>query len=161
MGINKGQKQAAERSKTTQPAAQPAAVAEQPKVATAPAAVATPSKQQTTIDKLKAAWTERKVDLSKLQVKDDGKFKLLIVDAGWPTVRVGNSGGITVMELRSYANAFDAAVDGLALYQKQNARDQKKVAVAAPAPPAAPAAKQTVTAKKQKADAAVEQQLSA
>lgn len=168
MAKSKQQRAAEERAQAAAPkAAQPVAVAEQPKPAPATAApLPTPSKQTATLDKLKAAWTEKKVDLSNMTIKDDGKFKLIIVDAGWPTIRVGNSGGITVMELRSYANAFDAAVDGLTLYQKQQARDQKKVAqpaVAAAAPPAptpAPAAKsETVTAKKAKAHAQIEQEM--
>jgi hypothetical protein len=153
MGTNKAQKQAAERSKksTAQPTPDaqptPAAVAEQPKPTPAPAATAQPAtaapaqpnKQQQTIEKLQEGWKAKGVDLSKLTIKDDGKFKLLIVDAGWPTVQVGNSGGITVLELKSYAKAFDAAMDGLSLYQKQQAREQKKAAAAAPAPPAAKA----------------------
>ena len=91
---NKQQKAAEERAQAAAPkAAQPAAVAEQPKVAAAP--LPTPSKQAETINKLKAAWTERKVDLSKMTIKDDGKFKLIVVDAGWPTVQIGPTGGIT------------------------------------------------------------------
>ena len=158
MGVNKQQKQAAERTKTTQPAAQP--VAEQPKVAAAP--LPTPSKQQETILKLtKALREQRQVEVKPEMLVQDGKFINLLIGKTWPTIRVGNSGGITVMELRSYGSAFDAAIKGDELLAKQNARDAKKVAQPAPAPPAAPAAKQTVTAKKAKADAAVEQQLSA
>ena len=153
---NKQQKAAEERAQAAAPkAAQP--VAEQPKQAAPAQSLPTPSKQTATIEKLKEAWTAKKVDLSKLQVKDDGKFKLLIVDAGWPTVQIGPTGGITVLELRSYAKAFDAAIDGLALYQKQNDRDRKKTA--APAPPPAPAAKETPTARKTKAHAQIEQQM--
>jgi hypothetical protein len=113
-----------------------------------PATPAQPSKQQATLDKLKAGWAERKVDLSKLSVTMDGKFMLIVVDAGWPTVQVGASGGITVLELKSYSKAFDAAMDGLALYQKQGAREQKKTAAAAPAQPAvkAPAAEKSASA---------------
>jgi hypothetical protein len=46
-----------------------------------------------------------------------------------------------VLELKSYARAFDAAMDGLALYQKQQGREQKKSAAPAPA-----AKNETVTA---------------
>jgi hypothetical protein len=150
MGQNKAQREAAARAKKSTalptPEVQPAAVAEQPKPTPAPAATVQPAtaapaqpKQQQTIEKLQEGWKAKGVDLSKLAIKDDGKFKLLIVDAGWPTVQVGNSGGITVLELKSYAKAFDAAMDGLSLYQKQQAREQKKAAAAAPAPPAAKA----------------------
>jgi hypothetical protein len=157
MGKNKAQKEAEARAKKPQPAAEaertregsdnPAAiqakmdeVAAQPKpngkatpAAVAAAQPAVVSKQTQTIETLKAGWTAKGVDLSKLIVKDDGKFKLVIVDAGWPTVQVGASGGITVLELKSYAKAFDAAMDGLALYEKQKAREQKKTAATAPA----------------------------
>jgi hypothetical protein len=130
--------------------ASPATVA----AATQPAVV---SKQTQTIETLKAGWVAKGVDLSKLTVKDDGKFKLLIVDEGWPTVRLGSTGGITVMELRSYASAFDAAMNGLELYQKQQAREQKKTVAAAPSQPApkaaAPEAAKAPAAEKQSASA--------
>ena len=104
------------------------------------------------------------MDLSKMTVKPDGKFVLVTVAEGWPVIQIGPTGGITLPQIRSYAKAFEAAVDGLALFQKQQARDQKKAAPA-PAPKAAPApaapapAKETVTQKKAKQGAAVEQQL--
>ncbi len=138
MGKNKTQVAAETRAgkKTdVQPAEQPKPAA--PAVATQPALA---SKQMATIETLKAGWAERKVDLSKLTIKDDGKFKLLVVDQGWPTVQVGASGGVTVLELKSYSKAYDAAMDGLALYEKQKAR-QKKAATPAPTAPAQPAAK--------------------
>ena len=98
-----------------------------------------------TIAKLKEGWAEKKVDLSKLTIKDDGKFKVLVVDQGWPRVTIGPTGGIVVTDLKSYAKAFDAAMDGLSLYQKQQAREAKKTQATAPA--AQPAAeKQTVSA---------------
>src|SRR5580698_1600813 len=116
MGTNKAQREAAARAKkSAAPEVQPAAVAEQPKPTPAPAATAqpaaptTPNKQTQTIEKLQEGWKAKGVDLSKLAIKDDGKFKLLIVDAGWPTVQIGPTGGITVVELKSYAKAFDAA----------------------------------------------------
>src|SRR5258708_7539168 len=154
MGQNKAQNQAAERSKktsekpvgaaetmtieeTTAKATQ--AITEQKKAAAtpAPAAAATqPSKQQATLDKLKEAWTARGVDLSKLEAKPDGKFLLVTVAAGWPIVQLGPTGGIVLPQIRSYAKAFDAAVDGLAVFEKQNARDSKKQQASAPAPKA-------------------------
>jgi hypothetical protein len=93
-----------------------------------------------------------------MQVKMDGKFMLVTVAEGWPVVQIGASGGIVLPQIRSYQKAFDAAVDGLAVFQKQNERDKKKAAPA-PTPAAPPAARETVTAKKAKADAAVEAQL--
>jgi len=120
------------------------------------------SKQRATINKLRDAWTARGVDLSKLTETQDGKFINVVVAEGWPIIRIGASGGVELPQVRSYAKAFDAAIDGLAIFQKQQARDQKKqgATAAKPATPAnAPAAKQTPTVRKQKQDAAVEAQL--
>src|ERR1700723_3842287 len=80
-----------------QPKAQPKL---EPKPVTASVATAALDKQAQTIEKLKEGWTAKGVDLSRLTIRDDGKFKLLIVDAGWPTIRLGSTGGITVVELR-------------------------------------------------------------
>jgi KTSC domain len=137
----------AKKSDTVQPAV------EQPKADVKPAAAvttATPaqpvaSKQDMVIAKLKEGWTAKGVNLDKLTIKDDGKFKLLVVDQGWPTVRLGSTGGITVVELKSYASAFDAAMDGLNLFQKQQAREAKK-ATTASAPPAPPVKAEAKTA---------------
>jgi len=122
---------------------------------------ATPSKQEVTLNKLKAAWQEKKVDLSKLEAKPDGKFLNVIVGAGWPIVRIGAAGGIELPQIRSYAKAFDAAVDGLAIFQKQQARDAKRTAPAAPAPAVKPEQKkeETPTAKKRRQEQALEAQL--
>ena len=110
-------------------------------------------KQAQTIQKLTEGWTARGVDLSKLTVKDDGKFKLLIVAPGWPTVQVGASGGVVVLELKSYPDAYTGAMEGLERYTKQQAREEKqKAAAAAPAvatksaTPEAPAAIKTKAA---------------
>ncbi len=154
MGQNKAQKQAVARAKKAAPQTEPEVqpVAEQPKpevkAAAAPAPAAQPatvSKQQVTLDKLKEAWTAKGVDLSKLEAKPDGKFVLVTVAAGWPIIQLGPTGGTVLPQIRSYAKAFDAAVDGLAVFQKQQTRDQKKAATtAAPAPKAA--APEAVTA---------------
>ena len=165
MGQNKAQREAAARAKkATQAATQTAeaertrvgsdnpaaiqekmdAVAAQPKAdgkATATPAPATVSKQNQTIETLKAGWTAKGVDLSKLSIKDDGKFKVWVVAEGWPRVTIGPTGGVVVTDLKSYAKAFDAAMDGLALYQKQLQRDAKKTAATQPA-----ARQQAVTA---------------
>jgi hypothetical protein len=160
MGKNKTQKAAEERAKKNTLEVQPVNEESKPNGKATPATVAAAaavtspapaqaSKQTQTIEKLKEGWAAKGVDLSKLSVKDDGKFKLVVVADGWPTVQVGASGGITVLELKSYSKAFDAAMDGLALYEKQKAREQKKTAATAPAQPAAkaPAAeKQQATA---------------
>ncbi len=140
MGQNKAQREASERAKAQKPAAEVKAATPTPTPEPAPAAVAaqstTPSKQDATLAKLKAGWEAKKVDLSKMTVKDDGKFKNVIVSEGWPTVRIGASGGITVLELKSYPDAFTAAMEGLERYTKQQAREQKKATAAAPPAPA-------------------------
>jgi hypothetical protein len=171
MGMNKQQREAAKRAKQTsavqpQPAEQPAALAEPPKPEAPAAQTPIPaSKQTATFDKLKAALTAKGVDLSKMTVKPDGKYLDVIVAEGWPLIMIGPTGGITLPEIRSYPRAFEAAIDGLAIYEKQKARDTKKVAAPAPAPKAAPApaapapAKETPTAKKGKAHQQIEQQL--
>ena len=179
MGQNKAQREAAARAKkATQAATQtaeaertrvgsdnPAAIQEKMDAATAqpkadgkaeqptaaPAKPEAVSKQQLAIEKLKAGWTAKGLNLDKLTIRDDGKYKLLVVDAGWPTVQVGNSGGVTVLELKSYPDAFTASMEGLERYTKQQAREQKKTVAAQPATasqkaPAEKAEKQLATA---------------
>jgi hypothetical protein len=159
MGKNKQQRAAEERAQAAAPkAAQPAAT-EAPKPP-APAAAAQPSKQEATIQKLKDGWAAKGIGLSQLAIKDDGKFKVLHVTPEWPSVQVGASGGITVLELRSYTDAFTAAMEGLDRFNKQKARDAKKsVPAAAPAPAPTPAKPESTTAKKKRQDAAVEAKL--
>lgn len=161
VGKNKQQVAAEARAKKSDNV-QPAAVAEPPKPkpeAPAAAPLPAPSKQQVTFDKLKAAWTAKGVDLSKLTATPDGKYLDVVVAEGWPLITVGASGGITLPQIRSYTSAFAAAVDGLAVFQKQNARDAKKAAAPAPTPAPAKEPKETVTQKKAKQGAAVEAQL--
>lgn len=173
MGKNKQQKQAEERAsaaapKAAQPVATPVAVAEAPKPAAQ--AEAPLSKQQQTLMRLIVALREkRQIEVKPEMLMQDGKFILIRIGESWPTIQVGPTGGITVVELKSYPVAFDAAIDGDNLLAKQKAREAKKAngSVPAPAPAAQPAAtakdtpapKQTPTARKQKADAAVEAQL--
>jgi hypothetical protein len=130
------------------PAPTPAAQPQQPLTA---------NKQTATVAKLKAAWLERGIKFDQLAEKQDGKFILLQPTPDWPIIRVGPTGGIELPQIRSYAKAWDAALDGFAIWQKQQARDQKKANTAKPAPPPAakpqptPAAKpDTPTARKQK-----------
>ncbi len=170
MGKNKQQAANEARAKKAKAPEVPAALAVEEVKATpatpAPAPAAQPAtpvpanKQTATFDTLKAGWLAKGVDLSKMTVKPDGKFTLVVVAEGWPTVQIGPTGGITVVQLKSYQKAFDAAMDGLALYEKQQAREAKKAATPATAPEAAKApVKESTTAKKQKADAQLEQQL--
>ena len=87
-----------------------------------------PSKQQLILANLKAAWEARNVDLAKLEVIPDGKFLMVMVGPNWPLVKIGPTGGIDLPQIRSYAKAFDAAVNGDVLLKKQSDRMAKKAA---------------------------------
>ena len=120
-----------------------------------------------TIEALKKGWADHKIDLSKLEQKQDGKFVNLIVAEGWPVVAIGPTGGINLPQIRSYSKPFDAAMDGKTLLEKQSARDAKKtapvtvkvVATVAAETPKQPAV--TLTQRKKAADAQIEQKLQA
>jgi hypothetical protein len=88
------------------------------------------SKQQQTLDNLKAKWTERGVDLLALEVKLEGKFLLVTVGPDWPLIRIGPSGGGEIPALKSYPKFFDACVDADELLRKQTEREEKKKAAA-------------------------------
>lgn len=77
------------------------------------------SKQGSTITKLKEAWTAKGISLKVLVEKQDGKFVLLQPTLGWPIIRIGASGGIELPEIKSYPRAFDAAINGKELLDKQ------------------------------------------
>ena len=140
---------------TTAPAPQPGEKKEV--VSHTPAPV---SKQMAMVDKLKAAWREARVDISKLEQKQDGKFVNLLVTPEWPIVQIGPTGGIALPQIRSYPKAWEAALNGLAIWTKQQARDQKKAAAPAPQPEQKKeVTHQTPTARKQEADAKLEAQL--
>ena len=112
--------------------------------------------------KLKEAWTERKVDLSKLTATMDGKFLNVVVGPEWPVIAIGPTGGLSLPTIRSYPKAWDAALEADKLLAKQTERMAKKTATAAPTS-AAPETKKpqaaTVTARKKKADQKLEQHL--
>lgn len=121
--------------KPKEPTSTPTPTAQAPKApAPTPATQPQPAnKQLATVAKLKAAWTEKGVKLDQLTEKPDGKFVLLQPTPDWPIVRIGPTGGVELLQIRSYAKAWDAAVDGLAVWQKQQVRDQKKASTAKPA----------------------------
>jgi hypothetical protein len=148
---------------TPEPTPAPAAAVEAP-VAQAVTLVGNP-KQVAALEALKVKWTERKVDLSKLAITQDGKYIVVVVGEGWPKITIGNGGGIDLPEIKSYPKAFDAAVMGDDLLAKQSKRGQPK-------PPSAPAAAaqpepkkegvaETPAQRKQREDAALEQKLDA
>src|SRR5581483_4785559 len=115
----------------------------QPQAATAHAAEpqapeVAPSKQEQTLNQLKEAWAKRGVELGKLEVKPDGKFLMVTVATNWPLIKIGPTGGIDLPTIKSYAKAFDAAVNGDQLLKKQQERMAKKQAASAPAPAAKP-----------------------
>jgi len=131
----------------------------QPQATLAPATTAkpeVPTKQMLTLDRLKEAWTKRGVNLSEMKTTQDGKFLLVVVGPQWPTIKLGPTGGIDLPQIKSYAKAFDAAVNGDVLLKKQNERQQKK----APAPAApAPQKPETPTARKTKQHEQLEKQM--
>jgi hypothetical protein len=115
-----------------QPAAEPltpvpAAAEAKPETAPQAATVVTaPSKQDAVLAQLREAWRARGVDLSHLITSIEGKTMKVLVGDEWPLIAIGNSGGITLPTIRSYARAFDAAVEGDKLFAKQNERDTKR-----------------------------------
>jgi hypothetical protein len=157
MGRNKQQvatEARAKKASTPEVQPQPAAAEQKAEVksASTPAPAAQPavaSKQTQTIEKLRVALREqRQIEVKEEMLIQDGKYINLLIGEEWPTIRIGNSGGITVMELKSYTSAFEAAVKGDVLLAKQKEREGKKPTAAAPAQPAAkaPAEKQAVSA---------------
>lgn len=149
-------------TKQQAPASAPAAPA-----TPAPAAVAgTPSKQDAVLALLKTSWQKRGIDVDKVQVSFDGKMMNVVVGPDWPLIQLGVNGGVVLPQIRSYPNAFQAAVEGDVLWKKQQERDAKKAAASAPAPaPAKPAAQpsepkeKTAAQRKQKRDVEIEKQL--
>jgi hypothetical protein len=126
----------------------------------------TATKQSQVVAKLKQAWSEKGIKLDQLNERQDGKFILLQPTPEWPIIRIGPTGGVELPQIRSYAKAWDAALDGLAVWQKQQHRDQKKAtATSAPAqapkpqPPAQSVKPETPTARKARKDAALEARL--
>ena|ERR1700678_2353286 len=139
MGMNKAQREAKKR----EAAAKVAAILEQPAEQPKQEAAATPAPAQAapvpankvtaTFDRLKAGWLAKGINLDEMKVTPDGKFTLVVVAPGWPTVQIGPTGGITVKELKSYADAFTASMEGLERYTKQLAREAKHAQATAPA----------------------------
>jgi len=121
------------------------------------------SKQQQTINRLREAWTQRGVSLEALTETQDGKYIMLTMP-NFPTVRVGSSGGLDLPTIKSYAKAFEAAVEADKLLAKQREREAKKsAATTAPAKPVeskatTPKAESTTT-KKQRVAKEIEQKL--
>jgi hypothetical protein len=150
--------------------------------ATQPAAPATQvvSKQQLTVMQLTVALREqRQIEVKPEMLTQDGKYILINIGPTWPTLRLGSNGGVVLPEIRSYKEGLETWLHADELLAKQNARDAKRTA-APPAQPVKPEAKkdvattsevgmseasevkkETTTEKKAKADAAIEQQLSA
>jgi hypothetical protein len=123
-------------------AAEPASTAQAPKApkpeTPTPAPPPVVTKQQATVAKLKAAWKEKGIKLDQLSERQDGKYTLLQPTSEWPVIRIGPTGGVELPAIRSYAKAWDAAVDGLAVWTKQQQRDHKKATQAATPAPAKP-----------------------
>jgi hypothetical protein len=117
------------------------AVAAQPKPdgkaekapATATPATQAVSKQQLTIMRLTVALREqRQIEVKPEMLKQDGKFIMINIGATWPVFRIGANGGIVLPDIRSYKEGMDTWVKADELLARQNARDSKKQAAAAP-----------------------------
>lgn len=121
------------------PAVPPAAPAT-PAVAAQPAPA--PTKQEVTLLKLTIALREkRQIAVKPEMLSSSGNKLVVLIGEGWPTISIGKAGGVTVDQLRSYADPFEAAIFGDELYKKQNERNAKRAAaLAAPAVAAAPTA---------------------
>ena len=135
-----------------------------------PQTTPTPDKRELTIERLRTAWQAARVDLSKLSVQKVDKTWIVKVAEDWPAVHIGAGGGIELPGIRSYAKAFEAAVQAKDLLAKQSERDRKKQEQAAKPPiekKAAPAPaeqkptakKESMTARKQRADRELEAKL--
>jgi len=140
----KKQKQAAavevQPTTTTPTATMPAAQPEQQKADTPKAAplAAEPkvSKQQLTIMRFSVELkAKRNIELKPEMLSQDGKFINVNIGEGWPTIQIGNGGGVTLPAIRSYPEAFAAALIADQLLAKQTARDVKKAAAAVTATP--------------------------
>jgi hypothetical protein len=88
------------------------------------------SKQQVTLAKLKTAWQEKGINISKIAEKQDGRYLLVTVADGWPEIKIGPSGGGEIPLLKSYPKFFDACLIANELYAKQTAREARKAAAA-------------------------------
>jgi hypothetical protein len=148
MSKTKAQKAAEERaSKKATTEVKPATVAEPPKPTPAPAQPVAVSKQQMTIMKLTAALREqRQIEVKPEMLIADGKYINLLIGKEWPVIAIGPTGGIVLPVIKSYPKAFEAALDGDKLLAKQNEREAKKAAAAAPTAPAAKCEQKQVTA---------------
>lgn len=118
---------------------QPAAHAPAPAVAAQPAATPAPTKQEVTLLKLTVALRDkRQIAVKPEMLTTDGKSIRLVIGEGWPSISIGKNGGVVVNELRSYADPFEAAIQGDTLLARQTERDLKRVA-GTTAPAAQPA----------------------
>ena len=115
--------------------------AEKPTATPAPAKPETVSKQQLSIMKLTIALRDaRQIEVKPEQLKQDGKYILLLLGDKWPVIRIGANGGIALPEIRSYKEGFETWTKADELLARQTARDAKKTAAATPAPAAKPPA---------------------
>jgi hypothetical protein len=169
-------KQQPQSQPTATPTAQPQPPAPAPAAGAAvqaPVAAAQPqpSKQQVTLMKLSVELAKRDVTVKPEMLKMDGKYLVLNIGEAWPEIRIGNGGGIDLPAIKSYPNAFTAAVEGDKLLGKQRERETKKTALTAapvvvkvvstPAPKPEQQPAVSTTTKKRQADAQIEQKLQA
>jgi hypothetical protein len=173
----KSDKQQPTATPAAQPQQAPAAPAPAPAVTATAAAPSTPSKQQATLMKLSVELAKRDVVVKPEMLSQDGKYLVLKIGEAWPEIRIGNGGGIDLPAIKSFPNAFTAALEGDKLLAKQREREAKRQALTAAPAAKAPAAPVVVTVvatpkpeqtpavtptqRKKQADAAIEARLQA
>lgn len=87
------------------------------------------SRQQQSLQNLKDALVAANINTDNLIEANEGSTLNVLVDDGWPTIRIGRSGGFDIKEVRSYPKADLATmVNAKALFEAQNARDAKRQA---------------------------------
>jgi len=137
VGVHPSNPPAAEQPKATEPKAE----------VKTPATPVPPSKQMQTIAKLTLAFKEqRQIEIVESMTKQDGKYILINIGAGWPVIRIGANGGVSLPEIRSYKEGMDTWMKADELLARQKSRGEKKAVAATPAAPKAAEPKQAVSA---------------
>lgn len=95
-------------------------------------------KQQLAVMQLVVALREqRQIEVKPEQLKQDGKYVVVLAGEGWPEIYIGPSGGFNLPSVKSYPKADLATmVQADKLYAKQAQRAEKKAVAAAPKPQA-------------------------
>jgi len=91
-------------------------------------------KQKATVERLTLALNARNLDGMEINMSEEGNFLYVLVTGTakpFPQIRIGKLGGIELPEIKSYPEAFEAAVNGDELLEKQSNREAKREATKA------------------------------